>query len=57
MSKCQNEKKDCFANCKEVGCIALADTTFINTDGTKRECPFYKPKEEVKEHDIQLREE
>ena len=48
MSKCKNNYKDCFANNKERGCILLSDTTFLNKDGTKRECPFYKKKTEVK---------
>ncbi len=41
--KCQNSNKDCFANARDGLCYALSDTTFLNRDGSKRECPFYKP--------------
>ena len=44
-NKCQNSNKDCFAN-GSGSCYALSDTTFLNRDGSKRECPFYKPKKQ-----------
>ncbi len=43
--KCQNSKKDCFANKNDL-CRCLTDTRFKNPDGTVKSCPFYKKKEE-----------
>lgn len=48
LQKCNQGKRDCFAahndSLRGTYCTALTNTDFQNKNGTKRDCPFYKPK-------------
>lgn len=43
---CPQSYLDCFALTPKGSCLCLSDTTFTNSDGTRRKCPFYKSQDE-----------
>lgn len=47
LEQCKETKKDCVCRNTDGECVALQDTDFKLKDGTRYECPFYKPLYEV----------
>ena len=44
---CQQMRKDCVCRNKFGQCVALSNTTFKRSDGTRYSCPFFKSRQEV----------
>lgn len=48
LPKCREGKEDCFAadndGLRDTYCRVLVNTEFHDKKGNKRDCPFYKPR-------------